>query len=132
MSANEADSSVIKHQAPWALLAATGIALMALSIVWPLLSNGRANWSSKKATAYQSAAANLHQLSMKATHTPSEKQSRALHDELAKAQTEYLRLRGELDAARDTPGRGAVLLRYVGLAIACGGAVGLIAKRAAG
>jgi len=122
---------------PWRRIAfvsslLTGVCCIALSIAWPMLSNGASRWSGEQAVAYQSAAAKLHQISMTAGATPSDKQTRALHDELAAAQAEYGRLRGELDAVREAPAHIATMFRYVGLITALAGTAGLVAERAQG
>lgn len=114
----------------WAmLLTLAGLVLIALSAVWPRVATGRHGWTDEKAVAYQSASADVHRLSMQAAATEPESQSRALHDELAEAESRYVELRAELDSARGKPARIATMLRYAGILLLAGGIVGLIAKR---
>jgi predicted negative regulator of RcsB-dependent stress response len=105
-----------------------GLVLIALSVVWPMVSTGRSRWTDEQALAYQSASAEVHRLSMQAANMEPEEQTRALRDELANAESKYAALRAELDAARGRPSRIATVLRYLGIALLIGGLLGLVAK----
>jgi hypothetical protein len=108
-----------------------GLGLIALSLVWPAISSGPSAWTDEKALAYQAASAKVHSLSMQAAGTGPEQQTRELHDKLADAQTKYVDLRAELDAARSQPARLATILRYSGILLLAAGVIALLAKRRA-
>jgi hypothetical protein len=101
-----------------ASLLVLGLVLIAVSLVWPSVSNASSGWTDEKAEAYQSASAELHQLSMQMAATPAEDQTRARQDALAAAQSKYAALRAELDEARSRPARIAAILRYSGIFLA--------------
>jgi len=129
MSASDA-----AHPFPWRDIAAMscvviGLALVALSVVFPRIFTGRTRWSEQQAIAYQKAAAKLHQLSMESTNTPAENQSRTLQNELADIRSEYAALRDQLEAARAAPHRLATYLRYTGVFLAVLGVAGLVFQR---
>lgn len=106
-----------------------GLALVALSVVWPKISTGNSTWTENKAEAYQAASEELHSLSMQMAATPPEQQSRARADALAEAESKYTALRIELEDARERPARIATILRYTGIALAALGAVTLWTRR---
>jgi hypothetical protein len=129
MAMSEAAATLSWRAAIAMLLLLTGLACIALSLVWPAVATGRSAWSDEQAVAYQAASAEVHRLSMHAAATAPEKQTRALHDELNKAEATYRDLRAELDAARSRPSRIAKILRIGGALLLAGGIVGLVAKR---
>ena len=110
------------------LILLIGLGLIALSLIWRSISSGKTTWTDEKALAYQSASAEVHRLSMQAGESEPEKPSRKLHDKLADAQSKYVDLRAELDAARSRPARIATILRYTGILFLAAGMV-LLAKR---
>ena len=119
---------------PWRDAAAmvllfSGLGLIALSMVWPSVSSGSVGWTDDKALAYQAASGEVHSLSMQAAATEPEKQTREFHEKLADAQSKYVELRAELDAARGRPARIATILRYAGIVLLAVGVVALLLKR---
>jgi hypothetical protein len=132
MAMTEAAATLSWRAVAAMLLLLVGLVCIALSVVWPAVSTGRSAWSDEQALAYQAASAEVHRLSMQAAATEPEKQTRALHDELNKAEAKYRDLRAELDSARSRPSRIAKMLRIGGILLLAGGIVGLIAKRDGG
>ena len=128
MSTREAAKGFAWYHVTAMVILLSGLGLVALSLFWPRVFAGKSGWTQEQASKYQAASADVHRLSMQAGSTPPEDQTRSLQNELAKAQAEYGALRDELDAARARPGRIAAILRYLGIALAVGGALALAAK----
>jgi hypothetical protein len=129
MSTNEMPARVSWAHVSATLLLMIGLMLIGLSFVWPTMASSQSAWPNEKAEAYQAASANVHRLSMQMAGRTPQDQTRAHHEELANAQTNYAALRTELDEARIRPARIATILRYSGILLAAGGAVWLFARR---
>ena len=119
---------------PWRQAAAmaavvAGILLVGVSIIWPRVFSGRSGWSDEKASGYQAAASRLHELSMKSAAATPGSQTKTARDELAQAEADYARIRGELDTARERPQTIAKYIRYSGALLLLGGTAALLIKR---
>jgi hypothetical protein len=123
MSETDKNDRYFWQVASGALLLMIGLALVALSLAWPRLSDGSSTWTNEKAEAYQAASAEVHQRTMQMAATPPEEQTRANKEALADAQTTYAGLRAELDDARTRPARLATILRFGGILLAISGAI---------
>lgn len=95
-------------------LVGCGIALIALSFVWPSQAASREHWSTEDAKAFQAASVKLHSLSHEATHTNGKEPDKATVDELHKAEAEFHVLRDELNSAIDRPKNIRTGLRIAG------------------
>ena len=116
----------------WPVVALSlGISLVGLSLVWPNISGGRANWTEEQALAYQAASARLHELSHGHGDRSAGAVTEPVHPEMQKAQREYDGLRAQLDAARERPAQIATILRYAGILVAVAGIFRLAADRSA-
>jgi hypothetical protein len=98
-----------------------GVAVIALSFVWPTNASQRGGWSLEQARRYQAAAIKLHGLSHDVAHASADREA-AIRAELNSAKTEYGALRNDLDAAISRPRRWSWILRTAGiLALILGG-----------
>lgn len=102
-----------------------GLALLALSLVWPSSSSAAATgWSAQQAKQYQQASARLHELS----HTPpnATPAQRVAHDRaLKQAEGEFHSMRADLDAALARPARWTSILRFAAACLIICGCYGL-------
>ena len=106
-----------------------GCILIGLSLVWPSISTGRAQWSDEQAREYQATSAELHSLSHEmAQH--SNDADEALERRLRTAQGEFDRLHTQLQAARESPLRLAAFLQILGSLLVIVGAVLYYVQRA--
>lgn len=122
----------------WAWIAILGGSIcVVVSLLWPEIPNPRANWTDQKASAYSDAAQEVHGLSHALTdemqhaagdpnhiHTPSESSDPRLTAlELERARERSDALQAELEAARQVPRAGHLLLGLAGAALAIVGVV---------
>jgi hypothetical protein len=128
---------VVGQRVNWPLaVLVLGVLLVVLSLLWPALSSGRAQWSDEQARAYQQISAELHGLSHSPddgrhhTHdhatphdhaAPGDPRSHA--EQIAAAQARFNELRGELESAQQGPMRIAKLLWMTGILLVCAGGV---------
>jgi hypothetical protein len=116
-------SEFARRKALAAVLIVVGVAVVAMSLLWPGESLSRAAWSDEQAKKYQTASAKLHGLSHELGHAKGEQRA-AVRQELKAAQAEYDVLRAELDSALSRPHRWSWTMRLCGvLAIVIGGAI---------
>ena len=104
-----------------AFLLAGGIAMVAVSFFWPSDSSNRANWSPQQARAYQAASVKLHSMSHETAHAAGSQDEKAVREKFDQAKAEYDALRGELDAAIDSPKNIRYALRIFGSLVAIAG-----------
>jgi hypothetical protein len=100
------------------LLVIAGLALIASSFIWPIVSTSVSGWTQEQALQYQAASARLHSLSHEFAHAAQQGNDQTLQTELDKTQAEYEVLRSQLESAMDRPRRVAWLLRLGGLLLA--------------
>jgi hypothetical protein len=105
-----------------AILLIGGLALLAMSYVWPGRATRRANWSLEQARAYQAASEKLHSLSHESVHAIGTNDEKEVGEKLAQAKAEYDVLRCQLDSAIDRPKQVRLMLRVCGFALAAAGA----------
>ena len=120
-----AEQPQMRHLAAIAMVA-VGVALVALSVLWPRVSKPEAAWSAEQARQYQSTASRLHSLSHQSANQPPDASDPKLRAELDATRAEYERLRADLDTARERPGNFARWLRYAGLGLLAAGVILLL------
>ncbi len=131
MDLTDSSRSRFGRQTVGAALMAVGVLMVGASLVAPSLSLGRTAWSDEQAAEYQSTSARLHQLSHQHAQAPSPEAAATVRDELEQTQTDYRRLRGQLDTARGLTGRMATILRIGGAVLAVAGVVVVLSGRQA-
>ena len=103
---------------------AGGIVLVVLSLIWPSVSIGRAQWSDDRAHEYQRVSAQLHGLSHQfADQQEQGRADDALAEKLHQAQAEFNQLHQQLQVAQQSPLRIASLMRLLGLGLIVVGAI---------
>lgn len=123
------------------LTASLGVVLILASLLWPLLFPTRGDWSDDQAKALSHASAKNHRLQFEAAetashshkHGPAKARDPALvRRERDAAQEDLQRQLAELHAAQ-TAGQSTIrLLRWLGIAAAAAGAVGILIWREPG
>ena len=113
-----------------AVLLASGILLVLLSLFWPSGGVAHSNWSPEQAKKYQEASVKLHSLSHASVHSSSEVDQAAMRKDLQQAEAEYNAIRTKLDSAIDQPKRFSHMLRWTGIALMAVGGWGLYRLRA--
>lgn len=110
------------RKSPATVLIVVGVAMIAVSFVWPTKASQRGAWSLEQAMRYQAATMKLHGLSHDVAHATPDREA-AVREELNEARADYDALRKDLDAALSRPRRWAWLLRAAGiLTLLLGGA----------
>jgi len=104
------------------LLLAGGVALVALSFIWPGEATSRANWSPEQAKAFSAARAKLHSASNETIRAAGSNNQKSARDKLDVAKAEFDSLRDQLESAIARPKHIALALRIAGFLLAAIGA----------
>ena len=105
-----------------------GIVLVALSVMWPRWTGGRAVWTDADARAHAAAAADLHKQFSNHDHGLSEDPTTGV-DTLAAARKSFDASQARLEVARTRGLPTAAVLRWLGIVTALTGAVAFLILR---
>lgn len=111
------------------VLVSVGIALLGLSFANFLQGGGRSEWTDEKALQYQQAATTFHHLAHEAGHSGGSEDALRQKENLRQAQSDFERLRVELETARHRSIHWPTLLRIAGAALGIAGIVTYFSTR---
>ncbi len=124
---------------PWIAAGSLGVALVIVSLVWPILFPPRAVWNPEKAKEYTKVGARLHALNVQLSAAGQNPQTRedslrnleALRKEHHETQQRWEALQEELTAAKQRGQSTQAALLWTGAGLAVLGMVGWLATREA-
>jgi hypothetical protein len=126
MPGTEGGGSIAWKERAALLTLLAGVALIVVSLIWQSLPLGSSGWSDELGREYQSASADLHELSHK---YESRAKSNEVPAEWQRAKDSYDRLRQQLDSTRGQSARIATLLLRFGIVLSVVGAAVYFAAR---
>ncbi len=122
---------------PWIVAGSLGVAIVLLSLVWPILFPPQAVWSPEKAKEYTKVGARLHALNVQLSAAGENPKTREenlkalepLRREHRETQEQWETLREELATAKQRGQSTQTVLLWTGAALAVLGMVGWLATR---
>jgi hypothetical protein len=123
MADNQPVNPPVWRQSLAALLVAAGLAIIAVSFIWPGNAASRASWSNEQAQAYSAASAKLHGLSFETVGAAGSNKEKETREKLDKAKAEFDVLHNQLESAINRPRHISTAMRIVGGLIAASGAI---------
>jgi hypothetical protein len=109
-------------------LIGSGTLLVLASWFWPSPAVGRGGWSEQDAQALNEAAAAMHAAEHEHNESAGGPKSDKAEDRSTSAQRRYQELRNRLTDAQSRGARTAIMMRYLGLAVAVAGVVAHLAN----
>jgi hypothetical protein len=130
MADNQPVNPPVWRQSLATFLVAAGLAIIAISFIWPGDAASRASWSTEQAQAYSAASAKLHGLSVETVGAAGSEKEKAIREKLDQAKAEFDVLHNQLESAINRPRHISTAMRILGALIAASGAILFFYKRA--